>query len=406
MLPPIVGRIEAFVLGRSEESFDTLVRDAFSFQRRAIPAIDRLARVQAVADRHSRGWRDIPPVPAGSFAEVPLMAAPAIETFRSSGTTGGQRSIHRHAFPELYRAVIDASFPDFCFDEHLRAAGAPRMLALVPPRDQLEDSSLGFMVDHVLSRFGAVESTYAFGAAGTEVDAATGFADTAITSGNPILVLTTAFALVQWLDALAERGHRLALPAGSVIFETGGTKGRGREISREQLLTLVEHRLGVAPRRVVREYGMTELTSQLYGQALRGGDPDLLTGPRWVRVHVLDPLRLEPLPAGDVGLIAIFDLANVGSALHVVTEDLGVVDQTMDDTGGAAEGIRLLGRAQGADLRGCSLTVEELASDHISSKRFSGEENPGDRDPRDQGPGGQSPGGQSRERDASGRAGT
>jgi hypothetical protein len=85
---------------------------------------------------------------------------------------------------------------------------------------------------------------------------------------------------------------------------------------------------------------------------LQGGDPDLFVIPPAMRVRALDPETLAPRPAGRPGLLEIFDLANVGSALKVLTEDLGVVE------GG---GFRLLGRAAAVELRGCSLTAEELA---------------------------------------------
>jgi hypothetical protein len=107
----------------------------------------------------------------------------------------------------------------------------------------------------------------------------------------------------------------------------------------------------VPPEFVVREYGMTELTSQCYTQTLLGGDPDVFVAPHWMRVRLLDPETLEEARAGDPGLICVFDLANLGSAVHLLTEDLGVAEE---------EGFRLLGRAAGAELRGCSLTVEEL----------------------------------------------
>jgi hypothetical protein len=102
---------------------------------------------------------------------------------------------------------------------------------------------------------------------------------------------------------------------------------------------------------VVREYGMTELTSQAYTGALAGGDPDLFLPPHWMRVRILEPASLAEQPASQEGLITIFDLANLSSAVHLVTEDLGRSE---------GPGFRLTGRAAGAELRGCSLTVEEL----------------------------------------------
>jgi len=104
---------------------------------------------------------------------------------------------------------------------------------------------------------------------------------------------------------------------------------------------------------VVREYGMTELTSQFYTGVLRGGDADVFVGPPWLKARILDPVTLREAPAGKPGLVAVFDLANLGSAVHLLVEDVGIA-------GGG--GLRLLGRACGAELRGCSLTVETLAA--------------------------------------------
>jgi hypothetical protein len=134
-------------------------------------------------------------------------------------------------------------------------------------------------------------------------------------------------------------------------MQTGGYKGRSREVSAAALRAAVAGVFGLDARAVVSEYGMTELTSQCYTRALLGGDPDLFVAPHWVRVRLLDPETLEEVAAGAPGLIAVFDLANLGSAVHLLTEDLGVAE---------GEGFRLLGRAAGAELRGCSLVVEEL----------------------------------------------
>ncbi len=168
--------------------------------------------------------------------------------------------------------------------------------------------------------------------------------------GRPSL-LGTAFSLVELVEGLDRLQLSFRLPAGSVVFETGGFKGRGRELERAALEAALATRLGVAPDQIVREYGMTELTSHFYaGRSAAGLEP--FTAPPWVRFRVLDPATLDEAEAGAAGLLAIFDLANVGSALHVLTEDLAVA---------AGGGFHLAGRAAGAELRGCSLLSEELA---------------------------------------------
>ena len=351
----LVERIAAFIRAESaiEADFDELALAAFAFQHARVAPYRRLCEARGATPGTVSGWRQVPLVPATAFKSLELAAAPPVEVFRSSGTTRGEaeRSVHHHPFPDLYRLAIDAAFPRFC----LSLPGRLPILSLVAPRALLPDSSLSFMADHVLARWGDPErSAAAVGPRGIEAARARSWAAARQREGRPCLVFATALALDDWLAALARQDLRFRLPAGSVVFETGGFKGRQRETSREALAAGLAERLGVSPGStgsVVREYGMTELTGQCYTRALAGGDPDLFAAPHWMRARVLDPETLDDAGPGRPGLVAVFDLANVGSAVHLLTEDLGVAE---------GEGFRLLGRAAGAELRGCSLAAEEL----------------------------------------------
>jgi hypothetical protein len=337
----------------SAADFEGLALDGFAYQ------FDRLPAYRAMCERAGRtpatvaSWRDVPMIPTTAFATVELATDPPQETFRSSGTLGETRSVHTHPFPELYRAAIDASFPRFCLPRGDRPQDLPAMLALVPPRAVAPDSSLGFMVDHLLQRFGGPGSDSAFGERGVEGAKTRSWFGARQREGRPVLILTTSFALADLLDFLGRIGLRFRLPSGSAVFETGGFKGRARELAREELHRQLEEQLFIAPESIVGEYGMTELTSQCYTATLTGGDPGIFVPPHWMKVRVLDPVTLRELPPGATGLLAFFDLANVGSALHLLTEDLGSL---------AGPGFRLAGRAPEADLRGCSLLAEELGS--------------------------------------------
>ncbi|MGH7337447.1 MAG: hypothetical protein ACREI7_07715, partial [Myxococcota bacterium] len=97
--------------------------------------------------------------------------------------------------------------------------------------------------------------------------------------------------------------------------------------------------------------GRTELTSQSYTETLLGGDARLFVLPPWLGVRALHPETLAELPCGETGLLAFLDLANIGSVVHVLTEDLGSVE---------AGGFRLAGRAPEEELRGSTYLVEEL----------------------------------------------
>lgn len=343
----LVNRISAYIDDPGGGDFETLAADAFSFQYENIPAFRRLCDGRGAVPGTTNSWREIPTVPALAFKSVQLAAAPAREVFRSSGTSSESRSEHHHPYPDLYRQVIDASFPGACLDR----PGSLPVLSLIPTREQAPDSSLAFMVDHILAGHGDPSSQTLFGPRGVEATGVRSWLGARQRDGRPALILATAFALAQMLDGLDRLGLRFRLPAGSVVFETGGFKGRTREVSRDDLLERLGHHLGLPAGRVVREYGMTELTSQFYTGVLGGGDADLFLTAPWTRVRILSPETLDEQPPGEPGLVAIFDLANLGSAVHLLTEDLGVAD---------GDGFRLLGRAAGAELRGCSLTVEEL----------------------------------------------
>ncbi len=342
-------RVARFVRRPEPEAFEALAREAFAFQYERVAPFRELCDRRAATPATVASWREVPTVPTLAFKSLDLAAAPAVETFRSSGTTGERRSVHRHPYPDLYRAVIDATFPDAV----LAGLERPPMLSLVPARAVLPDSSLAFLADHAIERFGAEDSATVFGARGLDGKAARSWLAARQRDRRPAAILATALALAALLDALERLDLRFRLPAGSRLFETGGFKGRRREVGSGELAARVAERLAVPPGRIVREYGMTELTSHFYTRALAGGDPGLFVPPPWTRVRVLDPATLEEAPTGEVGLLAVFDLANLGSAVHLLTEDLAVAE------GG---GFRLAGRAAGAELRGCSLAAEELTA--------------------------------------------
>lgn len=343
--------IARFLADPAADDFERLALAAFALQLEHVAPYRAWCRRRGVTAESVESWRQIPWVPTAAFRSLELAVEPAVEVFRSSGTTAGNeaRSVQHQPYPNLYRAAIDASFPRFC----LPFAGSPPILSLIPSRETLPDSSLSFMAAHVVDRFGAPGSVTAFGARGVDFMALRSWCSARQRDRRPALVLATALALAQALERLARLELRFRLPAGTVVFETGGFKGRASEVTREGLLAGLGERLGVPGEQVVREYGMTELTSQCYTRVLSGGDPDLFVAPHWVRVRVLDPVTLAEARRGEAGLLAVLDLANLGSAVHVLTEDLGVAE---------GEGFRLVGRAEGAQLRGCSLAAEELGS--------------------------------------------
>ena len=167
----------------------------------------------------------------------------------------------------------------------------------------------------------------------------------------PIFLAGTSFAFVHLLDAVGE--HTLRLPTGSLVMQTGGFKGRSREVSAAELRNELARTFDLPTRAIVAEYGMTELSSQGWEMALTSdaGEPGDFMLPPWMRIEAADPETLEVLPAGAQGLARITDLLNVDSAVVVQTADLVTVRPTH---------VTLHGRAPGATPRGCSLAIDEL----------------------------------------------
>jgi hypothetical protein len=315
-------------------------------------------------------WLEVPAVPTDAFKAAPLLcgdAEDAVAVFRTSGTTAGAARRGQHYFPDLalYDAALRAGFR-----RHLLPDGGPmRMLALVPPRAEAPDSSLAHMVEAVVADFGAPGSGYYLREGRVDAAGLVAALAEATTAGEPVCLLGTSFAFVHLLDAWAAEGLMLELPHGSRVMDTGGFKGRSREVTRAELYAGLEDALGIAPEWCVNEYGMTEMSSQFYDTV--AGDPagaDLEArrhrGPAWVRTVAVDPETLAPLPGGTPGLLRHDDLANLGSVMALQTQDLGIC--------GEDGSFRLLGRAPGAEARGCSIAMDELLSAMAASPRAGG----------------------------------
>ncbi len=338
----------------SEEGFTRLALRTFRFQCRENRVFGDLVRARGIDPDRIDRWQEIPLVPTRVFRHVPLFSAPlasAERVFRTSGTTGsGVRGTHYVRSLALYRA---AALPVFAANVLPDGARLP-VVALLPSPQAAADSSLSYMVEAVMATYGATGG-------GWFLDADDGLLtarfrttlDAAVDDGSPVCLVATAFALVHLLEACGRDGWSVSLPEGSRLMETGGYKGRTRSLSRSELYGGVEDWLGIPSAAIVNEYGMTEMLSQLYRSPLRTGEKDLdHHGPPWVRTQVLDPITLRPVESG-AGLLAHFDLANLGTVSSILTEDWG------ERRGG---GICLLGRAPGAEPRGCSLAAEEVLS--------------------------------------------
>jgi hypothetical protein len=340
-----------------DDRFDALARDVVAHQYESVAPYRRFCDNRGVTPDTLQSWLGIPAVPTDVFKRVRLTAVDpddVVRTFQTSGTTVGDRGAHYFGTLDYYRAAISAPFRRFCLPDRRRIP----MLVLAPTPGEAPDSSLSFMLGELVQQFGHPLYSGFFvtkddeGELGFEFD---GFVEAMEDAPGPVMVLGTAFAFVEFFEQI---DLSFDLPEGSRVMETGGLKGKTREVSRDELYGWFADRLGIAADHCIAEYSMTELSSQAYTDALSRSvswSESRFVTPPWARVVAVDPESLEPVEPGERGLLRWYDLANVDSVVAVQTSDVGVV--------GEDGRFELFGRASGAQLRGCSLTVEEIVAE-------------------------------------------
>jgi hypothetical protein len=314
-------RIARFVR-TGDGDFGELALALHAWQREHNPDLRALVAGLAAPAR----WEDIPAVPVALFRDLELTSfdpSHARVVFRTSGTTGGRRGAVRLEDTALY-------------DLGARI-WAERVVGTIPTHGvflhpDLEDSSLAHMCRSFVR-----DATWLGSRTGFDRSAA---AAALRTLQAPAFVAGTALAIHDLLDVDPGPFH---LPRGSLVMVTGGYKGQTRGVAEGELAPAA--RTAFPGARVVGEYGMTELSSQLWATPLGGR----FVAPPWLGVRAVDPWTGD---AAAEGILRFYDLCNVGTVLAIETADVGRVLPSGE--------VELLGRLPGAEPRGCSLTIEEL----------------------------------------------
>jgi hypothetical protein len=340
-----------------EERFERLALAIFAFQFEHCTPFRRFCQGRGQTPAAVRSWREIPPVPTGAFKQVALRSFSeerTAHTFRTSGTSTSVRGELHLDRLELYEAALLPAFRRFVLPDLAPGARA-RILALAPPPRELPDSSLSHMFAVVLRELGTPDSGFYVEGGELQTDRLLSHLGEARDDESPLALCGTAFSFVHLLDKLERRDAKLELPPSARVMETGGFKGRSREMPRAELYASLQRRAGVPAERIVNQYGMTELGSQFYDSVLRFPDqPRRKLAPPWTRVAVVDPEAGDSAAPGEPGAIAVVDLANTGSVLALQTADVGRA---------LGDGFELLGREPGAEARGCSIAADALLGD-------------------------------------------
>ncbi|MCT4700206.1 LuxE/PaaK family acyltransferase [Tenacibaculum haliotis] len=250
------------------------------------------------------------------------------ETFSSSGTTGSITSKHLVTDLSWYETSYLKGFNHFYgnIEDYV-------VLALLPNYLERKGSSLVYMVDDLIKKSKQPESGFYL----DNLDELTKKLIKLDKKGQKVLLIGVSFALLDLIEM-----HQFNLK-NTIVMETGGMKGRRKELIRSELHAILSKGFGID--KIHSEYGMTELLSQAYSKGI-----GVFNCPPWMQILIRDTEdALTILPKEKSGGINIIDLANYNSCSFIATQDLGKVHQNNE--------VEIIGRFDNSDIRGCNLMV-------------------------------------------------
>lgn len=314
---------------KTSEDFERIAVEVFRFQYNKVPTYRDFCNLLNTKISEVKAITDIPFLPIQFFKTHRIIANNLTEDtiFSSSGSTGSITSKHYVSDLKLYETSFHKAFKTQYGDPENFA-----ILALLPSYLEREGSSLIYMVEKLIERSNNPHSGFYL----YEMDALIEKLNALEKSGQKTILLGVSYAL---LDLIEKRKFHLK---HTIVMETGGMKGRRKEMIKEELHEILKSGFGV--KKIHSEYGMTELLSQAYST----GD-GIFNCPPWMKVLTRDPEDARTYIFGKTGGINVIDLANLHSCSFIATQDLGKI---------SADGsFEILGRFDSSDIRGCNLMV-------------------------------------------------
>jgi Acyl-protein synthetase, LuxE len=312
-----------------QDNFEELALEIFLFQYAQNKVYRRYVDELAIAPREVDSILKIPFLPISLFKSQVIKTSDFTEElfFQSSGTTGAVNSRHFIKDAGLYKKSFLDGFRKFY--------GRPEqwcIVGLLPSYLERKDSSLIFMVDELIRMSGHAQSNFYL----YDLENLAATLRVLEKTKQKTLLIGVTYALLEFAEKFPIPLHH------TTVMETGGMKGRRRELTRKEVHDFLKQQFGQPS--IHSEYSMTELLSQAYSS--HDGIFQLVP---WMRVCIRnedDPLEVY---SQGTGIVNIIDLANAYSCSFIATDDVGTV---FDD--GAFE---IQGRIDGSDLRGCNLLV-------------------------------------------------
>ena len=314
----------------TEDEFNNLALKIFKHQFENNPVYRSFCDLLYKHPSDVRSINEIPFLPIHFFKSHNVLSNinTVEKTFSSSGTTGSITSKHHVTDLNIYKESFTKGFECFygSIEDYV-------ILALLPSYLEREGSSLIYMVEDFIKTSKHPESGFYLNNLSELNETLTALDK----KGKKILLIGVSFALLDLVES-----YQFQLK-NTVIMETGGMKGRRKELVRDELHTILKQGFGVNT--IHSEYGMTELLSQAYSKG-----NGVFECPKWMKILTRDTEdALTILPQQQNGGINVIDLANVNSCSFIATQDLGKVYPN-----GTFE---IIGRFDNSDIRGCNLMV-------------------------------------------------
>lgn len=310
--------------------FDELCLEVFYFQYHNNPIFKDFCDLVKRNPSNVTKKDDIPFLPIEFFKTQKVISSSTTPKlcFTSSGTTGAQTSRHYVPDPGLYEQSFLKGF-EFFFGKPDKYV----FLALLPGYLERQGSSLIYMMERLIKESNHPQSGFYL----YDMDKLQQKIKELQDSQKKIFLVGVTYALLDMAE-----GFPIENP-DMIVMETGGMKGKRKEMIRQELHQILMDRFGVS--QIHSEYGMTELLSQAYSKG-----EGLFRCPPWMEIstrELNDPFSKNPV--GKTGAINIIDLANLYSCSFIATQDLGICFQDGS--------FRVEGRSDNSDIRGCNLMV-------------------------------------------------
>jgi phenylacetate-coenzyme A ligase PaaK-like adenylate-forming protein len=315
---------------RNHHDFNAIAIEIFHFQYKNNTIYRQFVDFLNIRTENITNYLQIPFLPIEFFKSHKISSSNLVSDaiFTSSGTTGVQTSEHFVADLTLYESSFIKSFELF-----FGSVNDYVILALLPSYLERTGSSLVYMANKLIELSHNSKSGFYL----DEYDQLNSLLINLFENKQKVILIGVTYALLD----LAEQ-YPFNFPE-LILMETGGMKGKRKELIRNELHYKLKRAFGVS--NIYSEYGMTELLSQAYSKG-----NGVFSTPPWMKIvirDVNDPLSI--LPAGKAGGINVIDFANLYSCSFIATQDLGKVF--------ANSSFEILGRFDSSDVRGCNLMV-------------------------------------------------